>query len=182
MHAIVLAGGLGTRVAIWSVTAIVVLLSYQRILRQAIAAPGESELVHTTTPSIQAGENENVVTWAPFSKKALDDAVAGGNTVFLDFTAEWCWTCKVNEKTVLADSDVEQLFLKHGVVTLKGDWTRRDPEITDILKQHGRAGVPFYAVYPADNPGQVIVLPELINKKLVMDSLQRAGRSRSAGA
>jgi len=178
---ITLSSSLGTRVAIWSITAIVVLLSYQRILREAVALPQQSELVGPT-PSIQASENENEVTWAPFSKKALDDAVAAGNTVFLDFTAEWCWTCKVNEKTVLADSDVEQLLLQHGVVTLKGDWTRRDPEITDILKQHGRAGVPFYAVYPADNPGQVIVLPELINKKLVLDSLRRAGRSRSAGA
>ncbi|HET9887458.1 MAG TPA: protein-disulfide reductase DsbD domain-containing protein, partial [bacterium] len=102
-----LSSGLGMRVAIWSVTGIVVLLSYQRILRQAIAAPEESELVHATTPSIQAGVNENEVTWAPFSKKALEDAVAAGNTVFLDFTAEWCWTCKVNEKTVLADSEVE---------------------------------------------------------------------------
>lgn len=176
-----LSSGLGTRVAIWSITAIVVLLSYQRILREAVAAPLQESELSGPTASMQAGA-ENAVTWEPFSKKALDDAVAAGNTVFLDFTAEWCWTCKVNEKTVLADSEVEQLFLRHGVVTLKGDWTRRDPEITDILKQHGRAGVPFYAVYPADNPGQVIVLPELINKKLVLDSLRRAGRSRSAGA
>jgi len=177
-----LSSGLGTRVAIWSVTAIVVLLSYQRILREAVAAPMQESELDRPTPSMQEGDKEHAVTWEPFSKKALEDAVAAGNTVFLDFTAEWCWTCKVNEKTVLADSDVEKLFLQHGVVTLKGDWTRRDPEITDILKQHGRAGVPFYAVYPADNPGQVIVLPELINKKLVLDSLLRAGRSRSAGA
>jgi thiol:disulfide interchange protein DsbD len=171
----------GARVAVWSITAIVLLLGYQRILRDAVASPPhESELVRPT-PSLQEGSSPEV-TWAPFSKQALEQAVAEGNTVFLDFTAEWCWTCKVNEKTVLADAEVEDLFLRHGVVTLKGDWTRRDPEITDILKQHGRAGVPFYAVYPADNPQSVIVLPELINKKLVLDSLRRAGRSRSAGA
>jgi len=170
------------RVAIWSITAVVVLLGYQRILREAVASPPQESELDRPTASIQAGSNSDEVTWEPFSKRALEEAVAEGNTVFLDFTAEWCWTCKVNEKTVLADAEVEDLFLRHGVVTLKGDWTRRDPEITDILKQHGRAGVPFYAVYPADNPQSVIVLPELINKKLVLDSLRRAGRSRSAGA
>ena len=171
----------GARAAIWAITAVVVLLSYQRILHEAVAAPFQESGLDGPTPSIQAAAGDEV-TWEPFSKQALAEAVAAGNTVFLDFTAEWCWTCKVNEKTVLADTEVEQLFLRHGVVTLKGDWTRRDPEITDILKQHGRAGVPFYAVYPADNPGQVIVLPELINKKLVLESLHKAGRSRSAGA
>jgi thiol:disulfide interchange protein DsbD len=179
---ITLSSSLGARVAVWTITGIVVLLSYQRILREAVAGTLQESELDRPTASMQASADPNEVTWEPFSKKALADAVAAGNTVFLDFTAEWCWTCKVNEKTVLADAEVEQLFLLHNVVTLKGDWTRRDPEITDILKQHGRAGVPFYAVYPANNPEQVIVLPELINKKLVLDSLHRAGRSRSAGA
>jgi thiol:disulfide interchange protein DsbD len=83
----------------------------------------------------------------------------------------------VNEKTVLADAEVEDLFRENGVVTLKGDWTRKDPEITEILQRHNRAGVPFYAVYPAGRPDEVIVLPEIINKKLVLESLERAGPS-----
>ena len=65
------------------------------------------------------------------------------------------------------------------MLTLKGDWTRRDPEITEILQKHGRAGVPFYAVYPAGKPGEAIVLPEVINKRLVLDSLEQAGPSRA---
>ena len=54
-----------------------------------------------------------------------------------------------------------------------------DPAITEVLKRHGRRGVPFYAVYPAGRPEDVIVLPELINRKLVLDSLDRAGPSRA---
>jgi thiol:disulfide interchange protein DsbD len=109
----------------------------------------------------------------------LDEAAKVGRTVFLDFTAEWCWTCKVNERTVLADEEVEAAFRENRVLTLKGDWTSKDPEITEILRRHKRAGVPFYAIYPGERPSEVIVLPEIINKKLVLDSLERAGPSLS---
>jgi len=119
------------------------------------------------------------VTWEPFSPELLASAVEDGRTVFLDLTADWCWTCKVNEKTVLADDEVEAMFLRNNVLTLKGDWTRKDPEITEILRRHDRAGVPFYAVYPAGNSGPPIVLPEIINKRIVLDSLEKAGPSRT---
>ncbi len=180
---ITLSSGRGARIAVWSLTVAAVILGYQRILEDALATPSESELGRPTAalresrPSADAAEG--AVAWAPFSQQTLDAAVASGSTVFLDFTAEWCWTCKVNEKTVLADAEVEDLLLEYDVVTLKGDWTRRDPEITTILKLHGRAGVPFYAVYPAGNPAAVIVLPELINKRLVLESIRNAGPSRS---
>ena len=123
------------------------------------------------------------VTWHPYSPETLETAVANGRTVFLDLTAEWCWTCKVNEKTVLMDDEVERLLLSNDVLTLKGDWTRKDPKITEILQRHHRAGVPFYAVYPAGNGREPIVLPEIINKRLVLDSLRKAGPSLAgAGA
>jgi thiol:disulfide interchange protein DsbD len=118
------------------------------------------------------------VRWEPFSTEYLDTSVREGRTVFLDFTADWCWTCKVNERTVLADAEVERMFHENGILALKGDWTRQDPEITEVLRRHDRAGVPFYAVYPAGRPEDVIVLPEIINKKLVLESLEQAGPSR----
>jgi thiol:disulfide interchange protein DsbD len=163
----------------WTIAAVVVVLCYHRVLREAIAAPPGIGGLDRPPPQLQASDG---VTWDPFTRATLDSEVASGNTVFLDFTAEWCWTCKVNERTVLADKEVESLFLEYDVVTLKGDWTRRDPEITALLKEHGRAGVPFYAVYPAGNRDGVIVLPELINKKLVLDSLRKAGPSRAGRA
>lgn len=129
-----------------------------------------SENVHVTKGGIR---------WEPFSLETLEDAVKGGRTVFIDFTADWCWTCKVNERTVLADTEVESALRDNNVLTLKGDWTRKDPEITEILQKHKRAGVPFYAVYPAGRPQDVIVLPEIINRKLVLDSLREAGPSRT---
>jgi thiol:disulfide interchange protein DsbD len=150
---------------------------------------GYAQLVHgplfadAVVPVAEAAaapvETAGEITWHPFSPELLDASVRDGRTVFLDLTADWCWTCKVNERTVLADSEVEAAFLQNDVLTLKGDWTRKDPRITEILQRHQRAGVPFYAVYPADRLDEPIVLPELINKKLVLESLRKAGPSRA---
>ena len=78
----------------------------------------------------------------------MDNALESGRPVFVDFTADWCITCKTNERFAIDTSKVRQEFSKRNVVILKADWTKGDPEITEILKQHGRAGVPMYLVYP----------------------------------
>ena len=88
------------------------------------------------------------LVWQQFSQANLDDALASGRPVFIDFTADWCLTCKTNERFAIDTSKVRQEFSKRNVVMLKADWTKGDPEITEILKQHGRAGVPMYLVYP----------------------------------
>lgn len=170
------------RLAIWGATLVAVGICYQQILKDAITLEPRADLGRPTAAFQSSGSGEDDVIWEPFTTSALEEAVSKGQTVFIDFTAEWCLTCKVNEKTVLADEEVEKLFLEYDVVTLKGDWTRKDPEITSILQRHGRAGVPFYAVYPANKVDGVIVLPELINKKLVLESLRQAGPSRAPGA
>jgi thiol:disulfide interchange protein len=118
------------------------------------------------------------ITWEPFSIPALEQNVRDGNTVFVDFSAAWCWTCKVNERTVLADEDVVGKLKEHHVVTLLGDWTNRDPVITQVLRRYGRSGVPFYAVYPGGRLDQAIVLPEVITESIVMEALDEAGPSR----
>ena len=166
---------------IWIITLAAVGFAYKGFLHETLFAAADAR------PDPGAGLRERVevsdggIVWEPFSVAYLDQSVGEGHTVFIDFTADWCWTCKVNEKTVLADSEVEDAFREHGVRTMKGDWTRKDPEITEILRRHDRAGVPFYAVYPAGRPDQVIVLPEIINKRLVIESIEKAGPS-TAGA
>jgi thiol:disulfide interchange protein len=60
------------------------------------------------------------------------------------------------------------------VVMLKADWTKGDPEITEILKQHGRAGVPMYLVYPGGaKETPPVLLPELITSQTVLDALNK---------
>jgi thiol:disulfide interchange protein DsbD len=112
--------------------------------------------------------------WIAFSPERLQTELGQGHTVFLDFTAAWCITCKFNEASVLESAAVKSAFERHGVVKMKADWTNADPVITKTLKQFGRVGVPLYVLYPGANPNQPIVLPELLTQALVLDHLQSA--------
>jgi thiol:disulfide interchange protein DsbD len=108
------------------------------------------------------------VPFAPVLAAALEK----GQPVFVDFTADWCVNCKVNERLVLNTDAVQRGFRENEVLFLKADWTNGDPDITKLLKQFGRAGVPLYVLYPAR--GEPIVLPEVITTNLVLDALKRA--------
>ena len=95
--------------------------------------------------------------------------------MFVDFTADWCLTCKVNEKTILESLAVREGMAELGVVPLKADWTRRDEVITKWLRRYGKAGVPFYLVVPADRSRANIALPEVITVDTVLTALRQAG-------
>ena len=97
-----------------------------------------------------------------------------GRAVFVDFTADWCLTCKVNEMTVLASDTVAKAVGTHGVVMLKADWTRRDPEITRALERFGRTSVPLYVVFAPGAAGRTIVLPTVITPDLVAEAMASA--------
>ena len=126
------------------------------------------------------GEGE--LDWEPFSVERVEELLAGDRHVFIDFTAEWCWTCKVNERTVLASADVLARFAALDVVPVKADWTSRNPEITALLRTFGRSGVPFYVIFPAGHPDRPLVLPEVITAGMVLEKLDEAERlSRGRG-
>ena len=95
-----------------------------------------------------------------FSQIRLDELRAAKTPVFLYFTADWCLTCKVNERGALADASVAEALKKAGIVTLVGDWTRGDPAITRFLDAQGRSGIPLYLFYRPD--GTVETLPQLL--------------------
>jgi thiol:disulfide interchange protein DsbD len=114
---------------------------------------------------------EVATTEASFSQ-LLEQALASDRIVFVDFTADWCLSCKVNKRVAINSESVQQLFRERNVLFLEGDWTNGDPEITKVLKQFGRAGVPLYLVYPADRSKPPAVLPELLTPQLVVDALK----------
>lgn len=96
----------------------------------------------------------------PFSEQRLAALQAQGKPVFVYFTADWCVTCKVNEKAVLARDEVAKHFADRNIAVLVGDWTDGDPAITRFLESQGRSGVPLYLYYQAGKPVQV--LPQLL--------------------
>jgi thiol:disulfide interchange protein/DsbC/DsbD-like thiol-disulfide interchange protein len=115
---------------------------------------------------------QHEIPWQPFSEAQV--AALEGKPVFIDFTADWCLTCKVQEGTILETETVRDAMAKHGVVPLKADWTRPNPVIKAWLNRHGRAGLPMYLVIPADRSRPSIVLPEAITPGMVVDALERA--------
>jgi len=135
------------------------------VLEPAESVPVTSEL------SVELDFSEEV-PWQAFSEERV--AQLSGSTVFIDFTADWCLTCKVNEKQVLNTATVRDAMAELGVIPLMADWTRRDEVISEWLRRFGRAGVPFYLVLPADPEADPIALPEVITPGLVVEAL-RAG-------
>ncbi|MBT8116368.1 MAG: thioredoxin family protein, partial [Gammaproteobacteria bacterium] len=106
----------------------------------------------------------------PWSEEQVQALTAAGRPVFVNFTAAWCITCKVNEQIALSTDTTRQLFQARSVAYLVADWTRRDPAITRQLESYGRSGVPLYLLYsPAT--GQPVVLPQLLTEGIVAEAI-----------
>ena len=114
--------------------------------------------------------------WQAFTPERLQAELAQGHTVFVDFTAAWCLTCKFNEASVLESNAVREAFRRHAIVKLKADWTNGDPVITKLLKQFGRPGVPLYVLYPGKS-GDPIVFPELLTQSMILEKLESTARA-----
>ena len=100
-------------------------------------------------------------SWQAWEPGKVDQLLAKGQPVFVDFTAAWCVTCQLNKKTTLNNADVLADFNAKKVQLLRADWTRRDPAITQALAALGRQGVPVYVLY---KPGSApVVMSEILN-------------------
>ena len=111
-------------------------------------------------PAPALANEAGVLGAEPFSQARLAALQREGRPVFVYFTADWCLTCKVNEKGVLDRKDVASAFSEKQVAVLVGDWTRGDAEIGRFLEQHGRSGVPLYLYYAPGKPAEV--LPQVL--------------------
>jgi thiol:disulfide interchange protein DsbD len=122
------------------------------------------------TPAVEA------TTWTPYTETSFAAARDSGKPVFIDFTAAWCLSCKVNEAAVLRSKEVEAALAKHDFVLLKADWTQYDPKITQMLASVGRSGVPTYVIYPPGKVSNADVLPELLTKDVVLKAVEKDAR------
>lgn len=105
---------------------------------------------------------------AMFSEEKLAEARAKGRPVFAYFTADWCLTCKVNERVAIDTDQVKAAFAKHDVAVMVGDWTDGDPKLGRFIEQHNRAGVPLYLFYKpgADKPE---ILPQVLTPAMLSE-------------
>lgn len=113
-----------------------------------------------------------------FSAERLQTLRNSGTPAFVNMTADWCLSCLVNERVALSTATVQAALADRGVVYLKGDWTRQDPEITAFLRGFGRDGVPFYALYPPGG-GAPTVLPPLLTETAMLDAIAAVPRFRN---
>lgn len=117
--------------------------------------------------------------WETYSAARLDALRAEGKGVFLDFTAAWCVTCKVNEKVALGPETLADMR-RRGVVPMQADWTNDDPEITAALRSFGRDGVPLYVLFGPT--GEPKILPQILTGAIVtaaLDELETSQKEKS---
>ncbi len=128
----------------------------------ATSAPAAS-----AAPSAKAADG---IAWEVYSEAKVAEERAAGRPVFIDFTAAWCLTCKVNERVAFSSNEVQQLVKTKNIAMLKADWTSRDPAITRALAAFGRSGVPLYVLYEADPAAQPRLLPEILSPGILLDA------------
>ena len=111
------------------------------------------------------------IQWETFSIGKMEKIRSEGQPLFINFTAEWCLTCKFNEQITFKNKKVIQFFKDKQIHSLKGDWTHKNPEISAILRRYNRSGIPFYLYFPPESPA--IVLPEILTPHILFKNLNK---------
>ncbi len=168
---LLLTGLLIFSLAIWLLSKVVktipVTLSLA-LLVAAIAIP----IFDQNQQSAGVSQTNNTGAGQTFSKGKLAELKAGNNVVFVNMTADWCITCKVNEQVALNSSELDNVLSKSDVHYLVGDWTNKNQEILDYLQIYQRAGVPLYVVYSGESGYQV--LPQILTTEIVINAIEKA--------
>ncbi|MGO9933876.1 MAG: protein-disulfide reductase DsbD family protein [Steroidobacteraceae bacterium] len=124
---------------------------------------------------VAANAEPGAEQWQPYSAARVAELTAAGRPLLVNFTASWCLTCLVNERNAFSDAAVQEVFRDKKVTLMKGDWTNRDPAITQALAAFGRAGVPLYVVYNS-RPGssEPQILPQILTASVVQGAFADA--------
>lgn len=147
----------------------------QKVLAWILIAVAAAASIAAVRLPAQAAAQQVEQGTVAYSAKALAEARAEGRAVFVDMTADWCITCKVNEKAVLHTDAFRELLERTDTVYMVGDWTDQDAEISAFLDEFHAPGVPLYVVYPAGGgPGRK--LPQLLSQSMMEEALDPAAK------
>lgn len=122
-------------------------------------------LINTIAPPNNDGTSYNFGT--AFSNKKLDEALKGDKPIFIEMTAAWCITCKLNHAVAIDTIKTKEIFAAKEIQYMIGDWTNYDKDITEYLEKLGRNGVPIYVYYPPRDPDtknrpDPLILPQIL--------------------
>ena len=150
---------------------------FDRVVERKLIAAAD----HSGQGAVFSRHDLDAIAWEPFSKHRLEELVNGGKTVFVDFTADWCLTCKVNEAAAIERPEVARLIRENGVVALRADKTKPAPEVDETLRRLGNkvASIPFYAIFPSNSSSKPILLDGLLTSPApIVQAVRQAGPSR----
>ena len=165
---LVLIGGLTVSLSLWLLEKNTSEINWIKwfIRSVAIILIGLSLYILPTSYSLEENISEDSQT---YSEQRLNDLRNSNELVFLNFTADWCITCKVNERVALKTRKVKQILEDKNINYLEADWTRKDEKIATKLEEFGRTGVPLYLLYPS--VGKPIILPEILTEDILLTYL-----------
>ncbi|BFM14153.1 hypothetical protein R50073_03360 [Maricurvus nonylphenolicus] len=141
-------------------------LGIRRTLATVSLAAAVAPLFQLSQPVIESND------WKPYSPQTLQQLRNQGEPVFVNLTADWCITCLANEKIALETEATQAAFERLGIHRLKGDWTNYNAEITELLNQYDRSGVPLYLLYTGNPNQRAQILPQLLTESLVIEALE----------
>lgn len=125
------------------------------------------------------GRSPGLIGWVAFDRARAESLAATGQLVFVDVTADWCFTCKVNERLILDTPEIAGAFAAHHVLPMRADWTNRSDAIARFLADNGRYGIPFYLLYRPGRPP--VVFSELPSKTAILAALDAAAAPAANG-
>jgi len=143
-----------------------------------IAIPTSSEVDESRARACYSGDavlpftDSYGLLWEPYSEDRIARLMAQGRPIYIDFTAEWCITCQVNERVVFSSNEVRQLVAQKNVTLVKADWTSKNPAITTALRRFGRNGVPLNVIIVGPNT-EPIMLPNILTPGTVVEALNK---------
>ncbi|MBQ8870767.1 MAG: thioredoxin family protein [Alphaproteobacteria bacterium] len=116
--------------------------------------------------------NDETSAFEPYNENQIISLINSGKPVFIEYTAKWCLTCLLNEKTVLNTKKFQQLAQQNDIHLFKADWTEQDDTIGQSIKSYSRNSVPLYVYYPPNNQNYVL-LPQILNFDIVKSVLNQ---------
>ena len=142
----------------------------------AVVTAKNASPVAANAGNVVSATTTSGLAWQNFTDTTLRVARQSGAPVMLDVTADWCLTCKVNERVAFGSERVRAAIDSGKVQLLRADWTNRSAEITRLINRFGRSGVPVVVLYPPGEDSEPVLLPTLLTPGIVVNALQSMPR------
>ena len=143
------------------------------LLAMYIALPVGKEAQASEEIAPKAETDVEGIQWQAFNQQKLDQLIAQKKPVLVNFTARWCLTCQMNHKMVYDCPSVNDKLKEKNIVAMRGDWTNKNPEITNLIRKFARSGVPLDIFFPAN--GKPHVFPSVLSKSDLLETLDSEG-------